>query len=471
MLRRVPMTNRSSPLRLLVLFQGNWEDEALFSRVRAGELVLEREGFELLDRRHWPRLLHFDARRYAKKLCETYRGRVDAVWSNDDGFGCLLAAVVARRLGLPGTDPAAIVRAQHKVLLREVLAAAAPDVSVPCMALPYAFGDRRCRDVLALDAALARAGHAWPRFCKPVKGVFSALAARVSSAAELAAHLRRPLWDRVTLRGLARPFEQLARDVAELPCSVDRLLLEEPLEGAQVNVDGYVASGEPRVLGIVDEWMYEQEHARARHFAGFTYPSRHPEAAQRRIRDAALKAVRALGLQHGLFNVELFLLADGSVRIIEVNPRGAGQFASIYRDVDGIDMEGIAIALAAGHDPEAVPRTSAVAGAAGSFAFRRFDGQAGPAPDPAGLAWLATEHPRARLWLDEVDRRSLRREYRWHGSHRHAVWNASASDLQKLLAMAAECGRRLFGSHDQPWSSEPVAVSPQHEGSARGQPR
>jgi hypothetical protein len=439
------MPGRRHPPRLLVLFQGIWEEEALFGRVCAGQLVLEREGFELLDWRQWPRLVHFDARRFVDRLVATYGGRVDGVWSNDDGFGCLVAALVAQRLGLPGHDPRAIVRAQHKLLLRQTLAAAASPWNVPSLALPFPLADRRCRSTSAIEAVVAAAGQRWPRFCKPVKGAFSALARRVDSAAELAAHLRLPWRDRVLLRGLARPFAQLAAPLVPLPCPVDGVLLEEPLAGAQVNVDGFAVGGDQHVLGLVDEWMYAGEIAGARHFAGFTYPSRHPPAVRERLCRAATDAVQAVGLAHGLWNVELFVLPDGGVRVIEVNPRGAGQFTTMYRDVDGVDVEGIAIALAIGDDPLAVPRRQPVAGAAGSFAFRRFDGRPGPTPDAAAMQWLAAAHPHARLWLEPVTRRALRREYRWYGSHRFAVLNTSAPDFDGLLAQGAACGQRLFG--------------------------
>jgi len=442
--RNRAMASTSTP-RLLVLFHGSWEEEALFDKKRRGELLLEREGFELLHFPHCLRLLWFDARRYAERLCAAYRGRIDAVWSNDDAFGCLLAAILAARLGLPGNDPRAVVRAQHKLILRGLLAQAVPEATVPAFALPFALGDRRCRDANALDAAVRAAGRSWPLFAKPVKGTFSALAARVQSAGELVEHMRLPLVDRFLLRRLMRPFEQLAREWVELPCSVDRALLEQPMEGDQVNVDGYVEDGEVHLLGIVDEWMYEKEVARARHFAGFTYPSRHPEVVQQRIRAAAVAAIRAVGFTRGLFNIEMFVLRDGSVRVIEINPRSAAQFATMYREVDGIDVEGIGIALAVGRDIASVKRSTPTAGAAASFVFRRFDGTHGPMPAPGAEQWLAATHPRARLWLEHSNGRVLRREYRWYGSHRYAVLNFAARDFPTLMRQGAECGERLFG--------------------------
>ena len=137
------MASTSSP-RLLVLFHGQWEEEALFDKKRRGELALEREGFELLAFPHCLRLFRFDAQAYAERLCALYRGRIDAVWSNDDGFGCLLAAVVAARLGLPGNDPRAVVRAQHKLVMRGSWPKHCPTPRCP---------QPRCRSVSAIGVA------------------------------------------------------------------------------------------------------------------------------------------------------------------------------------------------------------------------------------------------------------------------------------------------------------------------------
>ena len=441
-----PMSKPARPARLLLLFQGEWEDHAVTEFRRTGELALEREGFDVM---HFPgclRLLHFDARRFADRMCETYRGRIDAVWSNDEQFGCLLAAVVAQRLGLPGADPAAVARAQHKLLLRQTLAKALPHATVNATALPWSLSDRRVRRPEQLDRAVQELGCRWPLFCKPIKGTFSVLARKVRSAAELAAHLRLSWFDRFVLTRLALPYEQLASQLLDLPCPADRMLLEEPIDGQQVNVDGYAHGGEVHILGVVDEWMYPGEVQGARHFSGFTYPSRQPADVQQRLRETAAAAVRAVGFAHGVFNVELFVLADGSVRVIEINPRSAGQFATMYRDVDGLDLERLGVQLAIGGDPRHVARHEPRAGAAASFVFRRFDGTPGPAPSAESLAWLAKTHPHAWLWLEPGSGRVLRREYRWLGSHRHAVLNHAASDFESLVREGEECGRRLFGA-------------------------
>jgi hypothetical protein len=440
-----PVSTPSSPLRLLLLFQGMWEDEWFDALRRDGDVGLEREGFESFDYPHVLRLIGFDARRWLRKLAATYRGRIDATWSNDDQFAVLLAARLAQQLGLPGADPAAIVRAQHKLLLREAIAKALPEQAVAAAVLPWPLADRRCRDAAAIAEAVAAAGLRWPLFCKPVKGTFSALARKVDDAAALARHLSLPWRDRFLLTRCSRPFAQLAADVMPLPCGPDHVLLEELQQGRQVNVDGFVHRGDVHVLGVIDECMYESEVAGARHFAGFTLPSRLPADVQQRVANVATAAVRAVGYDHGLFNAELFVRPDGAVRVIEVNPRAAGQFATLYRAVAGVRFERLATALAAGLPPDSVPRLAPTAGVAASFVFRRFDGTAGPAASDDARAWLAAAHPTARLWTEPTSARVLRREYRWHGSHRFAVLNLSAPDFATLLRDGDECARRLFG--------------------------
>ena len=61
------------------------------------------------------------------------------------------------------------------------------------------------------------------------------------------------------------------------------------------------------------------------------------------------------------------------------------------------------------------------------------------------MAWLAQAHPRARLGCEPCGKRALRWEYRWLGSHRYAVLNLAAADLDTLRRDGDECARRLFG--------------------------
>lgn len=437
-----PHASGKRPLRLLLLFEKEWDAGGFAPLLEAGEIEVFAEGFDLFRFPGNARLLAFDPWAFVERICRKYRGRVDAVVSNNEQFGALIAAVVAQRLGLPGNDPSAVCRAHHKLLARQLQHAVAPEASIAAAALPMALDDPGAREPTPLAEALAAAGIGLPAFVKPVKATFSVLARTVRSPAELARHLDFGPFERLVIRKLVAPFAQLASRYVTMPCDPTRMIVEAPVDAHQVNIDGYVFGGEVRVVGIVDEWMYAGERAGARHFLRFGYPSVLPAAIRERIAALTGKVLRALGFRHGFFNCELFVMPDGSLRFIEVNPRLASQLVSLYRDVDGSDVYRMLVALASGRDPGLVPRLPARCGASASFVFRRFDGEPMPALDDSALAWLAAEYPEARLALYAKRGRSLAREYKWLGSHRYAVMNLGAADAEALdRAHARICQR------------------------------
>lgn len=441
------------PLRLLLLFDRDWDGRAFAPLARAGEVLLHAEGFDLFSFPSNARLLAFDAWRFVERVCEKYRGRIDAVVSNNEQFGALLAAVVAQRLGLPGNDPAAVARAQHKLLCRQMLRAALPaalqEMAQPAQPLPFALDDPRVQSPDEIAAAVRALGLSFPLFVKPVKAAFSVLARTVHGAGELARHLTFGRFERLVIGRLVRPYAQVAARYAALPCDPTAMLVESPAEGRQVNVDGYVYRGQARIVGVVDECVYLQPAGGARHFARFVNPSRLAPPVRARVEEAARQAVAAVGYTHGFFNCELFVLPDGRLRFIEINPRLASQFVSMYRDLEGLDIVRMVAALAAGRDPAEVPRSAPQAGAAASFVFRQFDGGVAPPPAPGATEWLAARHPRSELLSFHKRGRGLAREYKWLGSHRYAVINHSAADADALESEFIQiCAR--FGWPYQP---------------------
>ncbi|MFT4512792.1 MAG: hypothetical protein ACI91B_001492 [Planctomycetota bacterium] len=462
-LRNSRLMPSGPPIRVLVLFPGEWDEHALTELEADGTITAFREGFDVRRFPQCLKVIWFDAHRFLDQLCRKYRGRIDAVWSNDEQFGCLLAALLADRLSLPGTSPEVVVRAQHKLLMRQALAQAVPDATVAAHALPWQLRDARWRDPEAIAAAVVALGLSWPLFFKPIKGTFSVLARRADSAQDLAKQLRLSRVDYFSLRRLIRPFESLASRVIELPCPSDHLLAEQAMHGRQVNVDGYARSGRIHILGIVDECTYATRVG-AQHFMGFTYPSRWREPIRSKLVATVTASLRAIGFDYGQFNVELFVQDDGSVRVIEINPRAAAQFTTFYRDVEGRCLARDGIWLAAGRDPADLPRLPRVATTAASVVWRRFDGCGIAAASVSGRRWLRETHPNARLWLDDTSHRSVQRQYRWLGSYRYAVLNCSGDSLQELQSLSDECGQRLFGAD----AARPVIVG-QVGGPAVGQ--
>ena len=426
--RAAPVVLRRRPQRTLLLFEKEWDAAGFGPLGENNEVAIVSRGFDLFRFPHNARLLTFDAWRFVDQVCDTWRGRIDAVVSNNEQFGALLAAVIAERLGLPGEDPAALSRAHHKFAARLAQHNVAPSATIRGEVLPLELSDPRVRDPQVLTEVLRALNWSLPTFVKPVKATFSVLARSVNSADELARHLRFGSFERLIIRKLVAPYAALASRYVTLPSDPTAMLLEEPADGHQINVDGYVHRGEVRVMGIVDAWMYPQQAAGARHFLRFSYPSIVQGELRRRVLDLTACIVSALGLRQCFFNCEFFLGAGGELKFIEINPRLASQFVHMYRDVDGFDVYRMLMALATGRDPAEVPRRRPLMGAAASLVWRRFDGTSGPPPADGALAWLAQRYPHARLAMYHKRGGALAREYKWLGSHRYAVVNVSAAD-------------------------------------------
>ena len=87
------------------------------------------------------------------------------------------------------------------------------------------------------------------------------------------------------------------------------------------------------------------------------------------------KLFTAIHYGYGFFNVKLIYNPDnGSLLIIELNPRMTSQIVNLYRRVDGYDPYEVLIDLALGNAPRLSVGEGAF-GAAASFVFRRFDGR------------------------------------------------------------------------------------------------
>jgi hypothetical protein len=438
--------------RILVLFAQEWDRLALADPLLADRYEFLHSGFDLFRFPENARLLAFDVRRYVDRMVRLARREgVAGVISPHEQFGTLIAAEVAYRLGLPGPSPRAILTAQHKYYARVAMAGAVPEATPRFCVFPHDLADPTA---LPLP---------FPLFVKPVKATFSVLARRVDSVEELRRHLRLGRFERLVAERLIRPFDDLLAGCPDLGIDAHHLVAEELIEGVQVNVDGYADHGRFRMLGIVDELMYPGTMA----FNRFEYPSSLPEAVQTRIAAVAEQAMRAVGFDHGLFNVELCYdpRAD-AIKVVEINPRVASQFVTLYRAVDGISLYDLMLSLAVGETPHCEPRPQPHAYAA-SFVFRRFDGRpVRPVPGPDQLARVAARHPDARLMLYVKRGTALAREMKWLGSHRFAVLNLSGRDRAELYAYYRDIRDTLgFAGHGGPepaplWSGSQMPAQP-----------
>ncbi len=402
------------------------------SAASAAKAQIDHAGFDLFSFPSNAALIGFDLERFATR--QAMRGRRlgwRAVLSHHEQFGALGAALVAEKLGLPGATPESILAAQHKLHARRVLQQVAPEANLGFAEMPARYGEP------------IPDGLIYPSFVKPVKAAFSVLARGVASRAELHRHTRfghRELW---VIKRLVEPFERVCR--ARLPAAgtAHRMLLEEPVPAqvAQYNLDGWVHDGQVHALGVTDAVMYPGTQA----FMRWEHPSSTSAALQQRALDVARRFLAAIGYRHGFFNLEFFHdNATDRLSVIECNPRLASQFADLYLRVQGRDPHAMALALALGDDPTALPRVMPTAGAAASLVYRVFQPQEVPAqPDAAAHAAFASAHPLGRVFGFPKQGHGLARDFKWTGSHRYGIVHLGGRDKSHLHALAVEASTLL----------------------------
>jgi hypothetical protein len=162
--------------------------------------------------------------------------------------------------------------------------------------------------------------------------------------------------------------------------------------------------------------------------------------------DLARWVIGELGLTRTLFNIEMmFDASTGRVAIVEVNPRMCGQFADLYRKVDGTSGYELALALCTGETPR-WERGRGEFAAAASFPLRVFEPmRVLAAPTEADVAEAEAHFPGARIWSECAAGERLA-DFEFDedgGSHRYAVIDLGGSSRDDLGLRRAEVESRL----------------------------
>lgn len=259
--------------------------------------------------------------------CAALGPEVRGVTSSSE-YSIATAAAVARRLGLPHPDPDAVRACRDKHTQRQVLHnAGMPGPLFAAAPTP--------------DAAVAvAAGIGLPVVVKPVMGSGSIGVRRCATLDEVRAAASAVLdVDPATLALPPQPA----------------VLVEEYVTGAEYSVETL----DTEVVGVTRKHLGPEPYFLE---IGHDFPAPLDAADTARVAEAALAALRALGLGWGPAHVELRSGPDGP-RIIEVNPRLAG--GMIPRMVEaayGVDMVLHTVARAVGDTtPPRPTRTGAAA--------------------------------------------------------------------------------------------------------------
>lgn len=321
---------------------------------------------------------------FDKLAADLARQNVSAAIGAQDFPSSVFAAEVNSRLGAPSPSVESLLILTNKYHSREAQASVHPDAVPPFQAV-----DPKNFDPATVELTT-------PFFVKPVKGTSSAGTAKIEDVSELPVAMKRNTRDAIVHGAFARMYNRILAQHLSTPVNADYFVLEGLLRGDQVTVDGFVHDGQVTIRGVVDSVMYPGTTS----FSRFQYPSRMPPEVLDRMKEIAGDVVRAGGLDQSAFNVEFFYdAATGEIKVIEVNPRLAMQFADLYQKVDGVNLFEDAIALATGQMPKQV-RAAGPHDVAASFVLRKFPGQKVRSfPSRARYREVQEAHPDWRITL------------------------------------------------------------------------
>ncbi len=234
-----------------------------------------------------------------------------------------VVARAAARLGLPGPAPEAVEDACRKDATRRVLAEAG--VPGPRFAVHEEW------------AELARSAEdiGYPLVVKPVDLCAGMLVRRVDDEEQLAPAVEALAGFPVNARGQQRS---------------PAVLLEELLDGPEVSVESVSHAGAVHLVGVTDKSVggkpafIETSHM---------FPAALSAADIEAVERTAFGAIVALGLTDGVVAHTEIKLTSAGPRVVEVNPRPAGnRITELVRHVTGIDLAAASVDVSLGHSPD-----------------------------------------------------------------------------------------------------------------------
>ena len=246
--------------------------------------------------------------------------RVDGVLTTCDYY-LPAAAVAARRLGLPGPDPAVMARAVHKHRVR---------ASLDAVGLP---NPRWATAATWPEAQRAARALGYPLVAKPVDLNAGTSVRRVDGEAHVKDSFRDVAARERNTRG--QPLQRL-------------LLLEELLIGTEVSVEAVTVDGRTTVVGITDKSVAGPP---AFVESGHMFPAALPADVAAEVEAFVVEVLAAVGLRHGLSHAEVMVTPAGP-RLVELNPRqGGGYIFDLVHLVTGTHPLRLLVDLALGDDP------------------------------------------------------------------------------------------------------------------------
>lgn len=226
-------------------------------------------------------------------------------------LGVPTVARLCETLGLPGHAPLAVDKARDKRWTREEMRKAG-------LPSPKTFLLKSCDDVLAAAQEVG-----FPAVLKPISGAGSLGVKKVTCEQDLQASYAEVVAE---LKSMVISGGDLVKDDGSgnnmeasklMDCTI---LMEQYLDGTEVDVDVVMSGGEWRYASVTDNGPTMEPYFNE---TWGVCPSLLPKNQQRELRQLATDTLKCLGFENGVFHVECKMTSHGP-HLIEVNARMGG---------------------------------------------------------------------------------------------------------------------------------------------------
>lgn len=296
-----------------------------------------------------------------RTVIEEHGGKPDAITGYLDFPTSALVSLLSKEYGLPCASPEAVARIEHKYWLRMIQKKVMPDRTPEVRAINPFDPEGAQKNLLP-----------FPFWLKPVKGHSSILGFLIEKQSDLDSALHEC---RQKIHLFGDPFNRFLDHVdgtEELDSVDGNFAVAEELISAerQFTLEGYMLKGEINIYGAVDSLREGKANSS---FSRYQYPADLPEEIVANATELTHAILREAGYDNAPFNVEYFWDPEsGALNILEINPRISKSHSPLFKMVDGMPHNKIAIDLSMGQKPR-FPHRKGKDAIAGKFMFRSYE--------------------------------------------------------------------------------------------------
>lgn len=379
----------------------------------------------------------------------SFRGKVDGLVTFWDFPSSLMHPILCRKYGLPGPPLQAVARCDHKYWSR-LLQNQAVREHVPRFQAFDPFDEESVRSI--------RLGY--PFWIKPVASYAGFLAFRIDDAGDLR---RRVQQVRERIGRYSQPFAEVWARL-DPPVGAEHVdgrwcIAEEPLQGRQCTIEGYVHEGRAKTYGVVDSIRTRNGVS----FHRYQYPSRLPEHVTRRIGVASRAVMEHMGYNSAGFNVEwVWEPETDTLKILEINSRVSQSHSDLFEKVNGCSNLEVPVELSVGNEPNIRARSGTYDMAAKVFVRSDRDAEVKRVPSREEIQKIEEEVPGANVRVEVREGMRLSQILDQDPySYRMAMLYIGGRDEPEILRKAEQVESRLR------FDLEPVEAAPQAPAASR----